>query len=105
MTASETIVFAISALAASAVCAATGVYAVRTLTLALEGHYEFKGDSLTKRSRLGGFVRAGAWAICVVLTWSFFIDWIWFQDAGFALAALLVRLEIVLHILAELGDN
>lgn len=105
MTPAETIVFAVSALVAAAACSATGIYAVRALTLAMEGHYEFKGDSLTKRSRLGGFVRAGLWSIVVVLTWSFFIDWFWFQDAGFALAALMVRLEIVLHILAELGDN
>ena len=105
MSTSESITFAVSALAVAAVCAVTGVYAVRTLTLALEGHYEFKGDSLTRRTRLGGFVRAGLWATVVVLAWSFFIDWYWFQDVGFAFAALMVRLEVVLHILAELGDN
>ncbi len=105
MPTSELITFAVSALAVAALFAVTGVYAVRTLTLALEGHYEFKGDSLTKRTRLGGFVRAGLWSLGVVLAWSFFIDWYWFQDAGFAFAALMVRLEVVLHILAELGDN
>ena len=106
MSSSDIILFAILALACVAVLAATGIYVMRTLTLALEGHYEFKGDSLTKRSRLAGFVRVALWSIAVVTAWSFFIDWIWFQDLEFALAALALRLQYVLQIVAEImSDN
>ena len=101
----EMLWFSALALACALVSTATGIYTVRTLTIALEGHYEFKGDSLTKRSRLAGFTRVIIWSICVVMAWSFFIDWFWFADLDFAIAAFLVRLEIVLHILAALGDN
>ncbi len=97
--------FAISALLSAALLGWTGIYVLRTLTLALEGHYEFKGDSMTKRSRLGGFTRVFFWVIAAALAWSFFIDWIWFEDLGFATAALMVRLEIVFEILASMGDN
>ena len=55
MSAGDYIGFAISASLCAALFGVTGVYVLRTLTLALEGHYEFKGDSLTKRSRLAGF--------------------------------------------------
>ncbi len=101
----ETIWFGAFALACAVASTATGIYTVRTLTIALEGHYEFKGDSLTKRSRVAGFTRVILWSVCVVMAWSFLIDWFWFADLDFAITAFLVRLEIVLHILAALGDN
>ena len=102
----ETVAFAFWALVCVAVLAATGVHVMRTLTLALEGHYEFKGDSLTKRSRLAGFTRVALWSIAVVTAWSFFIDWFWFEDLQFALAALAWRLQYVLLIIVEImGDN
>ena len=97
MSAGDYIGFAISASLCAALFGVTGVYVLRTLTLALEGHYEFKGDSLTKRSRLAGFTRFFIWAVLAATAWSFFIDWIVFQDLDFALAALWVRLEIVIE--------
>ena len=89
-----------------AVLTAIGVHVVRTLVLALEGHYEFKGDSLTKRSRLAGFTQVALWSIAVVTAWSFFIDWFWFEDLEFALAALAWRLQYILQIVVEImGEN
>ena len=85
-----------------AVLTAIGVHVVRTLVLALEGHYEFKGDSLTKRSRLAGFTQVALWSIAVVTAWSFFIDWFWFEDLEFALAALAWRLQYILQIVVEI---
>lgn len=105
MSAGETLGFGLSALACTAALLAIGVRVLRSLTLALEGHFEFKGDSLTRRSRLAGFTWFFLWAVAAAMTWSFFIDWFWFEDLDFAITALLVRLEVVLHILAELGDN
>lgn len=105
MSGGDYIGFAVSSLICAAVLGVSGVYVLRTLTLALEGHYEFKGDSLTRRSRLAGFARFIIWAVLGATAWSFFIDWIWFQDLDFALTALWIRLEIVLEILQALGDD
>lgn len=105
MSAGDYLGFAISASLCAALFGATGVYVLRTLTLALEGHYEFKGDSLTKRSRLAGFARFFIWAVLAATAWSFFIDWIAFQDLEFALTALAVRLHFVIEILSSLSDN
>ena len=105
MSLTETLWFGALTLAFAVTSTATGIYTVRTLTIALEGHYEFKGDSLTKRTRVGGFTRVIIWSVCVVMAWSFLIDWYWFADLEFAIAAFMVRLEIVMHILSALGDN
>lgn len=105
MSAGDYLSFAISASIFVALFGATGVYVLRTLTLALEGHYEFKGDSLTKRSRLAGFARFIIWAILAATAWSFFIDWIVFQDLEFAFTALAVRLQFVIEVLSSLSDN
>jgi len=105
MSAGETMALGFSALGCMALLAVVGMRVLRLLTLALEGHYEFHGDSLTRRSRLGGFFRFILWAVAAAVTWSFFIDWFWFEDFDFAVGALLLRLEVVLHILAELGDD
>jgi hypothetical protein len=105
MSGGDYIGFAVSSLICAAILGVTGVHVLRTLTLALEGHYEFKGDSLTKRSRLAGFTRFFIWAVLGATAWSFFIDWIWFQDLDFAFAALWVRLEIVFEILHALSDD
>jgi hypothetical protein len=105
MSAGETIAFAVTGLGAAALLMWWGVHMLRVLTLALEGHYEFHGDTLTRRSRLGGFVRFFIWAVVAATAWSFWIDWIWFEDFGFAMAALMVRLQWILHILAELADD
>jgi hypothetical protein len=105
MSAGETVALGVSGLASAALLMWWGVRVLRLLTLALEGHYEFHGDSLTKRSRLGGFARFFLWAVVAATAWSFFIDWLWFEDLGFAVGALLVRLEWILHILAELADD
>ncbi|MEM7444766.1 MAG: hypothetical protein AAF414_15695 [Pseudomonadota bacterium] len=105
MTAGDYLGFAISASICAAIFGATGVYVLRTLTLALEGHYEFKGDSLTKRSRLAGFARFFVWAVLAATAWSFFIDWIVFEDLDFAFAALAVRLHFIIEILSAMSDN
>jgi len=105
MSAGDYIGFAISASLFAALFGATGVYVLRTLTLALEGHYEFKGDSLTKRSRLAGFARFIIWAVLAATAWSFFIDWIVFEDLEFAFTALAVRLQVIIEILSHLSDN
>jgi hypothetical protein len=103
--AGPTLAMAVSGALAFALFAAIGVLAVKNLTLALEGKMEFQGDSLTKRSRLAGFAWFALWAVGVALAWSFFIDWYWFGDLTLALANLWLRLEIILHVLAEMSSD
>lgn len=105
MSGGDYIAFGVTALGFAALLAWWGVRALRLLTLALEGHYEFHGDTLTKRSRLGGFARFIFWAVVTATVWSFYIDWIWFEDLEFAIAALMVRLQWIFEILAALSDD
>ncbi len=53
----------------------SGVNIIQSLTRAIEAKYEFSGDSLTKRSRLKGFLFFGFWALAAVVNWSFAFDW------------------------------
>ncbi|MEZ5666781.1 MAG: hypothetical protein R3F55_04980 [Alphaproteobacteria bacterium] len=105
MAAGELTALVLSGLGCAALLGVLGVRMLRGFVLAMEGHREFHGDSLTKRSRLGGFVRFFLWALGGAVTWSFYIDWLWFEDFGYAFSALMVRLEIVFRILAELSDD
>ncbi len=82
-----------------------GVPIIKRLTLAMEGHFEFSGDSLTKRSRLAGFLYFTAWALVSVLAWSFFADWFFTGSLEYALTLLALKAEIVIRILAELGSD
>ena len=105
MSAGESIALVVTASGTAALLMWWGVRVLRLLTLALEGHYEFHGDTLTKRSRLAGFGRFFLWAVVAATAWSFYIDWFVFEDLGFAVSALMVRLQWILEILAALADD
>lgn len=53
----------------------SGVNIIQSLTRAMEAKYEFHGDTLTKRSRLKGFVFFGLWLLASTVNWSFVFDW------------------------------
>lgn len=90
---------------AMAVMVFTGVPVVKKLTLALEGQYEFKGDSMTKRSRLAGFMWFFGWLLAAVVTSSFCFDWMLSGSLDYALMMLGYKLEIIFRILAEMSND
>lgn len=101
----EPVGFFIFATLAAVVMVASGVPVVKRLTLALEGHYEFKGDSLTKRSRLAGFMWFFGWLLIAVVTASFFFDWLLSGSVEYAFLMLGYKVEIIFRILAEMGND
>ena len=83
----------------------SGVHVVRKLTLALEGKYEFKGDSISKRSRLAGFTVFFLWVMFASVNWSFAFDWFLSGSIEYAYDRLWIKVYVILEILAALGDD
>ncbi len=67
--------FALSLIAVAGGMVAIGVPLLKSLTLAVEGHREFEGDSMTRREKTRGWIGAVIWALVAIVIWSFFVDW------------------------------
>ena len=89
--------FAVSILGVIAVMTAAGIPLLKSLTLSIEGHREFKGDSMTRREKTRGWVGAVIWAIVAIIIWSFFIDWLRAGNIEFARDAMGYRIEKLLE--------
>lgn len=74
-----------------------GIPLLKALTLSIEGHREFKGDSLTRREKTKGWVGAAVWAIVAIVIWSFFVDWFRAGNLQYARDALGYRIEKILE--------
>jgi len=70
-----------------------GIPLLKSLTLSIEGHKEFTGDSMTRRQKTKGWVGAVVWAIAAVVIWSFFVDWFRAGNLEYAQDALGWRIE------------
>ncbi len=70
-----------------------GMSALKSLILAIEGHKEFDGDSLTRRARTKGWVAAAIWAVIAILVWTFYVDWLRSGSSQFAFEAMGWRIE------------
>ncbi len=88
-----------------AIILASGVNIIKLLTLAIEAKYEFHGDTLTKRSRLKGFLIFGLWALAAVVNWSFVFDWYLTGSSQIAFERLAARARIILIILDALSND
>ncbi len=67
--------FAAALMAVMAGMVFAGIPLLKALTLSIEGHKEFKGDSMTRRQKTRGWIGAVVWAIVAIVIWSFFVDW------------------------------
>lgn len=81
--------------------AAIGVPLLKSLTLSIEGHREFKGDSMTRRKKTRGWVGALVWCIFAIIIWSFYVDWARAGNIDYARDAMSYRIE---RILENMGD-
>jgi len=85
--------FVISLILVAAAMAGIGIPVLKSLTLSIEGHREFSGDSMTRRQKSKGWVGAVIWAIVAVIIWSFFVDWFRAGNVYYAQDALSWRIE------------
>jgi len=97
--------FTVFSLFSFVVILVSGVGIIRSLTLALEAKYEFHGDSLTKRSRLKGFVFFGIWLLAAVVNWSFVFDWYLSGSLQVAFERLGQKAELILILLEALSND
>ncbi len=74
-----------------------GVPLLKALTLSIEGHKEFKGDSMTRREKTRGWVGAVVWSIAAIIIWSFFVDWFRAGNIEYAQDALGYRIEKIME--------
>ncbi len=74
-----------------------GVPLLKGVTLAIEGHREFKGDSMTRRTKTRGWVGAVIWSLVAIVIWSFYIDWARSGNIEYAKDALGYRIEKILE--------
>lgn len=74
-----------------------GMPLLKSLTLSIEGHKEFKGDSLTRREKTRGWVGALVWALLAIVIWTFFVDWFRAGNAEYAQDALGYRIQKMLE--------
>ena len=87
----------ITLLIVAAGMAFAGIPLLKSLTLSIEGHKEFKGDSMTRRDKTKGWVGAVVWAIAAVVIWSFFVDWFRAGNLEYAQDALGWRIEKIIQ--------
>lgn len=80
---------------------AAGIPLLKSLTLSIEGHREFKGDSMTRREKTRGWVGAVVWALIAIVIWSFFIDWFRAGNIEYAQDALAYRIEKIVEAMAR----
>jgi len=97
--------FTILAMLSFVIILVSGVGIIRSLTLALEARYEFTGDSLTKRSRLKGFLVFGFWLLAAVVNWGFFFDWYLTGSSAVAFERLGDRAYIIIIILDAISSD
>jgi len=90
--------FAVVLVAVTAGMVLVGIPLLKSLTLAIEGHKEFKGDSLTRRERTQGWIGAVVWAVFAIVVWSFFADWFRAGNLEYARDALSWRIENIIYI-------
>lgn len=97
--------FSVFLVVSFAVLLVIGANIVRSLTLALEAKYEFTEDSLTKRSRLKGFIFFGFWSLAAVVNWSFAFDWYLSGSSQVAFERLWDKAHIILILLEALSSD
>jgi len=85
--------FAISLLVVIAGMVVSCIPLLKALTLAIEGHKEFEGDSMTRRQKTQGWIGAAIWSLVAIVIWSFFIDWGRAGNIDYATDALAYRVE------------
>lgn len=78
-----------------------GIPLLKSFTLSIEGHREFKGDSMTRREKTRGWVGAVVWALIAIVIWSFFIDWFRAGNIEYAQDALAYRIEKIVEAMAR----
>ena len=93
--------FALALLGTVFAMSVIGIPLLKSLTLSVEGHREFKGDSMTRREKTRGWMGAVVWSIAAIIIWSFYIDWLRAGDIDFAIEAMAYRIEN----LAEAASN
>jgi len=89
--------FAVALLAVIAGMVFVGIPLLKSLTLSIEGHREFQGDSMTRRERTQGWIGAALWAIAAIIIWSFFIDWLRAGNLEYAQDALGYRIQKIVE--------
>ncbi len=89
--------FAVALLAVIGGMVFVGIPLLKSLTLSIEGHKEFKGDSMTRREKTQGWVGAVLWAIVAIIIWSFFVDWFRAGNLEYAQDALGYRIEKIIE--------
>ena len=97
--------FSVFVVVSFAIILVTGINIIKSLTLALEAKYEFHGDSLTKRSRLKGFLLFGFWLLAASVNWSFFFDWYLTGSSAQAFERLADRAYIIILILDSMSSD
>ncbi|MCF6304600.1 MAG: hypothetical protein L3J33_04450 [Rhodobacteraceae bacterium] len=97
--------FAVLSIISFVIILVSGIGIIRSLTLALEAKYEFSGDSLTKRSRLKGFLLFGFWLLAASVNWSFFFDWYFTGSSAQAFERLADRAYIIILILDAMSSD
>ena len=85
------VLFVLSLLAVTGLMVAVGIPLLRSLTLAIEGHREFEGDSMTRREKTRGWIGALLWALLAIVIWSFLVDWFRAGNIEYARDALAYR--------------
>lgn len=80
---------------------AAGVPLLKSLTLSIEGHREFKGDSMTRREKTRGWIGSVVWAFVAMVIWSFLIDWFRAGNIEYAQDALGYRIEKIVQALSR----
>lgn len=89
--------FALTLLAVTAGMVFAGIPLLKSLTLSIEGHKEFKGDSMTRREKTRGWIGSVVWAMVAIVIWSFFVDWFRAGNLDYAQDALAYRIEKILE--------
>ncbi|NOR61279.1 MAG: hypothetical protein GQ535_02145 [Rhodobacteraceae bacterium] len=74
-----------------------GIPLLKSLTLSIEGHREFKGDSMTRREKTRGWLGALVWSLAAIVIWSFFVDWLRAGNIEYAQDALAYRIEKIME--------
>lgn len=97
--------FTIFVMFSFAIIVVSGVNIIQALTRAIEAKYEFHGDSLTKRSRLKGFLFFGFWALAAVVNWSFAFDWFLTGSSEIAFERLADKAYLILILLEAMSND
>ncbi len=89
--------FAMTLLVVMAGMVFAGIPLLKSLTLSIEGHKEFQGDSMTRREKTQGWIGAVVWAIAAIIIWSFFVDWFRAGNLDYAQDAMAYRIEKIME--------